>query len=257
MPRAVRCCCRTQTSDAGGPGPTGHTAGRRLLSGDSGSMTAVRMNLLRSMFAAVTTAEPTLAMVSEPECDGAGGNLLSPRPIHPTERHPQSVYGDLRHRGVRPGGFMFNRTGQRSASQTSINTESRLGLSAWSAKAAGPPRSCGLHGVLSGILADGSAKSSFCGGYRCRRTRSSSGCVTRSGPTKGRKARSVPQFVLDELSIQCRGKRATSWCSRIATVATCPDRSLRPGGSSRCETCRGREDHAAGEWRPAIAARYR
>jgi hypothetical protein len=126
-----------------------------------------------------------------------------------------------------------------------------------SAKAAGPPRSCGLHGVLSGILADGSAKSSFCGGYPCRRTRSSSGCVTRSGPTKGRKARSVPQFVLDELSIQCRGKRATIWCSRIATVATCPDRSLRPGGSSRCETCRGREDHAAGEWRPAIAARYR
>ena len=52
------------------------------------------------------------------------------------------------------------------------------------------------------------------------------------GPTKGRKARSVPQFVLDELSIQCRGKRATIWCSRVATVATCPDRSHRPGGSS-------------------------
>jgi hypothetical protein len=39
----------------------------------------MRMNLSRSMFAAVNTAEPTLAMVCEPECDGAGGNLLSPR----------------------------------------------------------------------------------------------------------------------------------------------------------------------------------
>jgi hypothetical protein len=64
------------------PSVTATSSGRRPLSGDSGSMTAVRMNLSRSMFAAVNTAEPTLAMVCEPECDGAGGNLLSPRAKH-------------------------------------------------------------------------------------------------------------------------------------------------------------------------------
>jgi hypothetical protein len=75
------------------------------------------------------------------------------------------------------------------------------------------------------------------------------------GPTKGR---SVTQFVLDELSIECRGKRATIWCSRVATQSLpAPTEVFDRVAPVRCETCRGREDHAAGEWRPAIAARYR
>lgn len=36
------------------------------------------MNLSRSMFPAMCTADPTLAIVIEPPCRGAGGKVLSP-----------------------------------------------------------------------------------------------------------------------------------------------------------------------------------
>jgi integrase len=53
------------------------------------------------------------------------------------------------------------------------------------------------------------------------------------GPTKGRKARSVPvpTFVLDELSLQCARKAPAIWCSVAATVATSRVRSRLTGGS--------------------------
>ena len=54
------------------------SSGRKPLSGEPGSTTAVRMNRSRNMFAAVNTPEPTLAIVRDPECDGAAGKLLSP-----------------------------------------------------------------------------------------------------------------------------------------------------------------------------------
>ena len=47
--------------------------------GDAGSTTAVRISLSRNEFDATKTAEPTLAIVLEPECDGALGKALSPK----------------------------------------------------------------------------------------------------------------------------------------------------------------------------------
>jgi hypothetical protein len=61
------------------PSATLTWSGRRPVSGEPGSTTAVRMKRSRSMVAAVCTADPTLAMVIEPPCSGAGGKLLSPR----------------------------------------------------------------------------------------------------------------------------------------------------------------------------------
>ena len=54
------------------------SSGLAPFSGDPGSTTAVRTNRSRSMLADVNTAEPTLAIVLDPEWDGASGNLLSP-----------------------------------------------------------------------------------------------------------------------------------------------------------------------------------
>src|SRR3954465_9591627 len=56
------------------PSDTAMSWGRVPLSGDPGSTTEVRINLSRSMLAAVKTADPTLAMVLDPEWDGAFGN---------------------------------------------------------------------------------------------------------------------------------------------------------------------------------------
>ena len=53
------------------------------------------------------------------------------------------------------------------------------------------------------------------------------------GPTKGREARSVPAFVLDELSVQCRGKALMSWCSRDPTDGTCLSPNPPEGRSPR------------------------
>jgi hypothetical protein len=47
--------------------------------GDPGSSTAVRMSLSRNEFEAAKTAEPTLAIVRDPERDGALGKALSPK----------------------------------------------------------------------------------------------------------------------------------------------------------------------------------
>ena len=60
------------------PSPTETSSGRNPFSGEPGSTTAMRTNRSRSMFAVVKTADPTLAIVRDPECDGASGNLLSP-----------------------------------------------------------------------------------------------------------------------------------------------------------------------------------
>jgi integrase len=57
------------------------------------------------------------------------------------------------------------------------------------------------------------------------------------GPTKGRKARSVPvpAFVLDELSVQCQGKAPRDLCSPGRPVNTCHGPSQPMGGSRlRC-----------------------
>ena len=60
------------------PSATVTSWGATPLSGDFGSVTAVRISLSRSMFPTVNTADPTLAMVRDPECDGALGYWLSP-----------------------------------------------------------------------------------------------------------------------------------------------------------------------------------
>jgi imidazolonepropionase-like amidohydrolase len=56
--------------------------------------------------------------------------------------------------------------------------------------------------------------------------------ATRSG--RPRAARRVRCRCLSSFLTNCRsnarGRRAATWCSRIATVATCPDPSHRPGG---------------------------
>ena len=53
------------------------------------------------------------------------------------------------------------------------------------------------------------------------------------GPTKGRKARSVPvpAFVLDELSAQCAGKALSDLVSPGPMAGICRDRSRREDGS--------------------------
>lgn len=68
------------------------------------------------------------------------------------------------------------------------------------------------------------------------------------GPTKGRKARSVPvpAFVLDELSAQCKGKapgdlRLCGPRRRLSAAAKVVDRTV-PGCG---QTCRGADHHAA------------
>lgn len=55
------------------------------------------------------------------------------------------------------------------------------------------------------------------------------------GPTKGRKARSVPvpAFVIDELSAQCVGKIPVIWCSQAPAAPICRDPSRRADGSPR------------------------
>jgi hypothetical protein len=53
--------------------------GAAPFSGEAGSTTAVRMSLSRNEFDATKTAEPTLAIVRDPECDGALGKVLSPK----------------------------------------------------------------------------------------------------------------------------------------------------------------------------------
>jgi hypothetical protein len=60
------------------PSATVTSSGREPFSGDAGSTTAVRISLSRKIFAALDTAEPTLAMVRDPECGGALGKRLSP-----------------------------------------------------------------------------------------------------------------------------------------------------------------------------------
>ena len=53
------------------------------------------------------------------------------------------------------------------------------------------------------------------------------------GPTKGRKARSVPvpEFVLDELSVQCRARLPAIWCSRAGRRRIFRGRSRTADGS--------------------------
>jgi integrase len=55
------------------------------------------------------------------------------------------------------------------------------------------------------------------------------------GPSKGRKARSVPvpPFVLDDLSVQCRGKAPGDPVSPGPDAATCRGRSRQAGGSPK------------------------
>src|SRR6201747_1729645 len=60
------------------PSTTVTSFGATALSGDPGSVTDNRIILSRNMFPTVNTADPTLAMVREPECDGAFGYRLSP-----------------------------------------------------------------------------------------------------------------------------------------------------------------------------------
>ena len=75
------------------PSVTATSSGRRPLSGDTGSVPAMRMNLSRSVFARVKTAEPTLAMIFKPDPAAPPKRCYRRGRNKPGLRHSEGVRG--------------------------------------------------------------------------------------------------------------------------------------------------------------------